>query len=218
MVSLLKKGRTKGARVAIAFQTISGMRSASNFGREQTDEIVGLIGNRFFGRIECPETAEYASKVFGEAEIIQKSTSYTSGGQSNTTTNSFNNIVTRVVLPSQFMSVPICNGHNGLAAYISISNHGCSTIFIPPGELFNGWLLPSDSTVPDFLPRDSIHQFLKPWTPEQEKAFAPKLKAPQKRTKKSKATTAKPIRRTSNNTKRNSKPIDIEQNLDDLLN
>jgi type IV secretory pathway TraG/TraD family ATPase VirD4 len=217
MVSLLKKGRTKGARVAIAFQTISGMRSSSNFGREQTDEIVGLIGNRFFGRIECPESAEYASKVFGEAEIIQKSTSYTSGGQGPTTTNSFNNIVTRVVLPSEFMSIPICNLENGLLGFVSISNHGCSRIDIPPGELFNGWLLPPDRTVPDFLPRDSIHQFLKPWTSEQESVFAPKLKASKKRTKKSNATTALPPRRKSNNTKRNAKPMDVEQNLDDLL-
>ncbi|HMP71600.1 MAG TPA: type IV secretion system DNA-binding domain-containing protein, partial [Pirellulaceae bacterium] len=175
LVSLMKKGRSKGARVAIAFQTISGLRDPSNFGQYMADEVVGQIGCRFFGRIECPETAEFASKTLGGRELIQKSNSQTYG-QHGSTTHSYQNIISRTMLPSEFLSMPACTSENGLFGIVTLRNIGCTTIHVHPVDLFEHMLVSPEPNVPDFVPRDVSHQYMPDWTPEQREQFAPARK------------------------------------------
>lgn len=201
LVPLMKKGRSKGARVAIAFQTISGLRDPSNYGQCMTDEIVGQVGCRFFGRIECPETAEFASKTIGEQEFIQRSNSFTTG-QHGSTTTSYQNIITRTVLPSEFLSMPSCSEENGLIGVVTLRNIGCTFIGIHPVDLFEHMLIPPDPDVPDFVLRDVSHQYMRDWTPEERERFAPPIK---KQTK------------TPEQGKTKKSGTKMNQNLEDLL-
>ena len=176
ITSLLKKGRSKGGRVAIAYQSTSGLRDPKLFGQHQTDDILGQIGNRFFGRIECPETAEYAARVIGDAEILQSSKSETSSQQGRSTTKNTAPVVRRAVLPSEFMSIPPCDTSNGLTGLFTTRSGNPAWDWIPPEELFD-MLIPPAADVPDFVSRDPTFQLVDPWTPDEEREFAPRLQS-----------------------------------------
>ncbi len=174
LTSLLKKGRSKSARVAIAYQSISGLRDPKLFGQHVTDDLLGQIGNRFFGRIECPETAEYAARVIGDQEIQQVSSSETRSRQGSSRTKNTAQVVRRAVLPSEFMSLDPCDATNGLTGmFTTRSAHPCWD-HLAPDELFGMVLSPAEN-VPDFVPRDPFAQLVMPWTPEDELRFAPPL-------------------------------------------
>ena len=173
--SLLKKGRSKGARVAIAFQSISGLRDPKMYGQYVTDDILGQIGNRFFGRIECPETAEFASRVVGDQEVQQVSKSHSRSLKSSSTTTNWSPVVRRAALASEFMSVPPCDTTNGLTGLFTTRSDLPTWDNISPDVLFDELLIPPAADVPDFILRDPSTQFLQPWTPEQEAVFAPDL-------------------------------------------
>ena len=174
LTSLLKKGRSKGGRVAIAFQSISGLRDAKLFGQYQTDDILGQIGNRFFGRIECPETAEHAARVIGEQEILQTSKSETKTTQGTSKTKNVNHVLRRAVLPSEFMSVTPCDFQNGLTGMFTTRSGRPAWDRISPHEL-SSMVLPPAADVPDFVPRDPFAQLVLPWTEAEEAEFAPRL-------------------------------------------
>lgn len=181
LVSLLKKGRSKGASVTIAFQSISGLRDAQMYGPYFTDEILGQIGNRFFGRLECPETAEWASKLFGDQEIDQFTVSSTSSSQGGSTTTSQQVVTRRAVLPAEFMSVPPCTKENGLTAYFMVRSLGCYQATLPGEMLFDDELEGNGRSVPEFVPRPTDAQYLRIWTDEEKQKFgavAPPKKKP----------------------------------------
>lgn len=173
--SLCKKGRSKGARVAIAFQSISGLRDPKMYGQHVTDDMLGQIGNRFFGRIECPETAEFASRVIGDQEVIQVSKSSSSSFKGSSSTTNWSPVVRRAALPSEFMSVPPCDTTNGLTGLFTTRSDLPTWDNIQPDLLFNELLIPPADDVPDFIPRDSYSQFLQPWNAEEEELFAPEI-------------------------------------------
>ncbi len=172
--SLLKKGRSKGGRVAIAYQSISGLRDPKLFGQHQTDDILGQIGNRFFGLIECPETAEYAARVIGDTEIQQMSKSETSSHQGSSTTKNTAPVVRRAVLPSEFMSIPPCDFSNGLTGLFTTRSGNPAWDWISPADLCD-MLIPPAADVDDFVPRDTNFQLVDPWTADEENEFAPEL-------------------------------------------
>lgn len=172
--SLLKKGRSKGGRVAIAFQSISGLRDPKLFGQHQTDDILGQIGNRFVGRIECPETAEYAARVIGEVEVFQVSTSDTRSSQGSSRTTNKSPVVRRALLPSELMSIPPCDASHGLTGLFTTRSSHPAWDHNPPNDLF-GMLIPPSSDVPDFVPRNSNLQLVSRWTADEERLFAPRL-------------------------------------------
>lgn len=171
LVSLLKKGRSKGASVTISFQSVSGLRDARMYGPHFTDEILGQIGNRFFGRLECPETADWVSKLFGDQEIDQITISNTSSSQGGSTTRNHQIVTRRAVLPSDFMTVTPCDKENGLTGYFLIRSLGCFQATMPGEALFNEALIPADKDVREFSPRPIEAQYLRPWTNEEKRQF-----------------------------------------------
>ncbi len=174
--SVMKKGRSKGARAALSFQTISSLRNEKVYGPYETDEILGQIANRFLGRIECAETAEWCSKLVGETEFIQRNVSYTNSKDSSTTT-SYNHVIARAILASEFMSLPVCGLQNGLVGIVTIRGLGCAFVEIIPELLFEHCLIPPDPNVPAFIPRPVDCQYLDPWTDEDIEVFAVPKKA-----------------------------------------
>ena len=174
LVSLCKKGRSKGACVVLAFQSIAGLREKNSYGPEMTAEIMGQIGNRFIGKLECAETAEWAAKLVGEEEIRQMTVNRTYGKESSTSYNE--QFLTRsTVLPSEFLSLSPCNFENGLTAwYLCRNQRGVFSAHLPGHELFGMDLMPKVEDIPAFLPRPPECQFLRPWTAEEEARFAPR--------------------------------------------
>lgn len=76
--SLLTKGRSKGACVVIGFQDIEGLRES--FGTGTANEIVGMCANKAILRLDSAETAEWASKLFGDYEAIEQDIGMQEGG------------------------------------------------------------------------------------------------------------------------------------------
>jgi len=61
---LLTLGRSKGARVAIGFQDLSGLHAA--FGEKEARELIANCGNKALLHAGSPETTQWASTVFSE--------------------------------------------------------------------------------------------------------------------------------------------------------
>ena len=162
IVPLMKKGRSKGGSVMVCLQSFAGLRDEKLYGPHFAEELLAQIGNRFYGRLECPETAEAASRLFGDQDIDQYTTSHTSGKHSSTTTN--HQIVTRrTVLPSEFLNTERCSKSNGLAGYYRTQFYGCSEGTLDGEDVFDNLLLPPDPSVPDFIPRSMKSQLLRGW-------------------------------------------------------
>jgi type IV secretory pathway TraG/TraD family ATPase VirD4 len=188
LVSLAKKGRSKGACVALAFQSIAGLRDSRLYGRQLTAEILGQIGHRCIGRLECPETAEWASQLFGDQEIRQVTVNKTFA-KDNSTTHNEQFVTRRAILPSEFMSLIPCDDINGLTAYYLSRVTGAFWATLPGDELFDKDLR-SKAEVADFEPRSVDAQYLPPWTGQRRQQMAPPLrpeKATKRRVRKNKA-------------------------------
>lgn len=171
LVSLLKKGRSKGACVVLALQSIAGLRDAKLYGPHFTAEILGQIGHKFFGRLECPETAEWASRLFGDQEINQYTTSHTSSRQGSSTTRNHSIVTQKAVLPAEFMDLAPCTRADGLTGYFMSRGSGCYCINLPANVLFDEALIPPDRNVPEFVERPIEAQYLRPWTDEEAARF-----------------------------------------------
>jgi type IV secretory pathway TraG/TraD family ATPase VirD4 len=173
LVSLAKKGRSKGACVCLAFQSIAGLRHPQLYGPELTAEILGQVGHRCFGRLECPETAEWASQLFGDQEIRQVTVSQSQGPSGSSTSHNEQFVTRRALLASEFMSLPPCERLRGLAAYYLSRSHGAFSATLDGRELFEEDLLPKADDVPEYVPRAIDAQYLTPWNAKQRKLFAP---------------------------------------------
>ncbi|HZZ26713.1 MAG TPA: type IV secretion system DNA-binding domain-containing protein [Pirellulales bacterium] len=171
LVSLMKKGRSKGGCVAMAMQSISALRDQSNYGQYFASEILGQIANRWIGRLECVDTAEFLSRLIGDQERTVVHESFTSGKNGNSTTTSKHLETRRLVMPSELMSIDECNYENGISGYHVMRSIGTFKANIPSDQLFDELLIPRDASVPDFVPRPSEAQFLRPWTKDDTRRF-----------------------------------------------
>ncbi len=179
LVSLLKKGRSKGACVVLAFQSVSGLRDQHLYGNHLTDELLGQIGNRFFGRLECPVTAEWASQVIGDQDALSRTYNRTNSSQGTSEGITKQWQRRRAVLPSEFMNISPCTLHNGLSGYYLVRSIGAFHSHLSGTDLFTSQLIPP-ADMPEFLPRPGKTQFLQPWTPEQAAKFRLLRRSPDK--------------------------------------
>ncbi|MHB8863462.1 MAG: type IV secretory system conjugative DNA transfer family protein [Pirellulaceae bacterium] len=170
LVALLKKSRSKGGCVAVSFQSISGLRSAEKYGHEFTDEILGQVGNRFFGRLECPTTAEWASKLIGDQEVegFTRSTSSGPNGSGSSLTRQVQ--MRRAVLPAELMMIEPCGIDTGLSAFFLTRSAGAFFAKLDAQRIFSSRLLPP-ADQPDFDPRPIQTQFLHIWTAQEASRF-----------------------------------------------
>ena len=74
---LMRLGRSKGARFIISFQNIPGLKA--RLSDVIVDEITGLIGNLSVLHVDCPTTAEWASRRIGDAEVLAELTNTSEG-------------------------------------------------------------------------------------------------------------------------------------------
>jgi len=180
LVSLAKKGRSKGGCLAVAFQSVAGLRDPQMYGPYFTEEILAQFGHRSVGRVECAASAEWASLLVGDQEIEQVNYSKTTSSQGTSKTESRQTVTRRAMLPSQIMSFKPCNAVNGLTALYSVPSIGVFEDTIDGRELFDDLLLPP-AEIPAFVPREVDCQYLRPWPTQRERYFGipePKAKSP----------------------------------------
>lgn len=178
LLDLTTNGRSKGSCVFAGTQSIDGLKDPELYGNFRED-ILAQFGTKFIGRLESPESADWASRLVGDHQVRQvthsETTSSSHGETSfNDTTSSTTASVLvdrRAILPSQFMSFPPCNYANGLTGLFFVPSIGVFPDIIPGHVLFDDLLLPSDPTVEDFIPRPEECQRLRPWTPQRAAEF-----------------------------------------------
>lgn len=71
---LMTKGRSKGACVVLGFQDIDGLRDV--YGEEVANEIVAQCNNIAVLRLNSPETAQWASELFGRRKLLSGNKGY----------------------------------------------------------------------------------------------------------------------------------------------
>lgn len=170
LVSLMKMGRSAGACCCVGFQSVSGLRDKEKYGREFADELLGQVGSRFIGRLECPETAEWASKLIGDQEVESISRSRTFTLDSSSSSETVQSQTRRAVLPGEFLTIPPCSAEDGLSGYFMTRSAGTHFATLDADRIFRIRLYPR-SDEPDFVPRPPSDQLLHHWTPEEAARF-----------------------------------------------
>lgn len=119
---LLLRGRSKGVAVALGFQDIQGMFAA--YGEHEGAEIVGAAQNLVMLHINpaAPETAEWASSVFGSRRDKAQSISTTVGIDSGSQGDSTHIELVPNVLPIEFIQLRMPDAENGLKFYAFTPN------------------------------------------------------------------------------------------------
>jgi len=170
--SLLTKGRSKGVCVVLGFQDIEGLREV--YGSKVANEIIGQCANKAILRLESPETAQWASSLFGVNESIVTTRSQSIGsGTSNgrggegafastnqSTSQSF--VKAENVLPSEFMNIAPTTRKTGLTGYYQSPYVGAYSVTLTPEWLTQSLRTPNP-TVENFLPRPETSHYLRPW-------------------------------------------------------
>lgn len=253
---LMTRGASKGACVVLGFQDIEGMHDA--FGKERANEFIGQCANKAILKLNSPETAKWASELFGKYEFVEEEegttegkgttkgttvteghtkgetvsqgtstgtsiTQSTSSGWSSSANNAPGAVSTQngrqggnqvsegiteqktdstakqistqtstaeaiseaenwsktinrkrmekdAILPSQFTTLPVTNPRNGLHGYYIVPSVGAFRSVLQGVEIKNS-LIPSDSQMPNYCPRDASEQYLQPWTPAERKSL-----------------------------------------------
>ena len=181
--SFSKLARSKGGRLILTFQSLAGLQNTRLFGREGTEDMLSNFGNRFIGRVEDPTTAKWLSDYIGEQDVeqISRTSSFGKGASSSETRSRQNQ---RTLLPSEFMSIPHAGRQSGITGLFKLRSTVAYWDHIDGTKLFDDLLLPKAEAVSGFIERESEDQYLMPWSPEQERLFAPELGQSLKKDKK----------------------------------
>jgi hypothetical protein len=176
LVSLMKKGRSKGASCVLSFQSIEGLRDNDLYGAEGAAEVTGQIANRWIGRLECVETARWASSLFGEIEEEEETVSESTGAGGNSRSVNHHRAMRKLVLESELMDIEACNRETGLSGYYIVRSHGAYFDKIEGSELWGAALKSPRKDVPEFIERPAATKLLKPWSAKEDFRFCVPLR------------------------------------------
>ena len=169
--ALMTKGRSKGAAVLLGFQDINGLHEV--YGREAANELVGQCNTKALLRLNSPETARWASQLFGASEFLESRRSHSrsrnfrelgwqQGGSSG---ESISNAIAKreLVLDSEFLDLPETSFDNGVTGFFLNPLTGAFKHHLPPDWL-RQHLRPPDPATPNLIRRPDAHQYLRPWS------------------------------------------------------
>ncbi len=160
LTSLLTKGRSKGACCVLGFQDVEGLRDA--YGVHLANELMGMCSNKAILRLESSETADWASKLFGETERIELRDSMSSDGsfRRSSRTKSEQRVKSDSVMKSEFLSIPATTMETGLTGYYLSPTLGAyrneTSLLAVLGDV-------GEPTEPNFIERSSDEQWLTDW-------------------------------------------------------
>lgn len=107
--SLLTRGRRFGASAFVAIQSVSQLYEC--YGRDVANTLLSNLGTQVILRLPDAETAEWASRTFGDEQIREEHISTSTNHQfENSTSNSYQIRQQRVVLPSEIQQLPDLTG------------------------------------------------------------------------------------------------------------
>jgi hypothetical protein len=169
--SLAREGRVRGVALVLGTQEKEGLDQ--EYGEKTASEVVGLCSNLGFLRLSSPKTAEMCSATIGDSEIAEDKNSTTRGPSGDSSTESREITVRRVVLPSQLLNFPaveVVGGIPGwfLSPYVSEPGHLGEVEavawrgFISLDHLRAAIARP-DPSVPNFIKRPAHEMKLRPW-------------------------------------------------------
>ena len=175
----MTKGRSKGACVVLGFQDINGLRDV--YGRHVADELVGQASSKAILRLNTPETAQWASGLFGSREMLESAFGQSRGRNfrdlgfqaGSTSGESVSHAITKreVVLDSEFLDLPETTPKTGLTGFFLTPATGGFRDHIP-GDWLAQHLVPPRSDVTNVLPRPEADQHLRPWGPKDTTLLA----------------------------------------------
>ncbi len=182
-VELATEGRSKGAAMIFGFQDINGARAV--YTKEVTEEIIGQCSNVVILRLQSPETAEWASNLFGKNEAFETeiSVAESKGGSSGQTSSTnwgdqYSQTTRRqerqAVLTSQFLNLPLTSRDTGLTGYFySPFGHfnGIVRHYTINGNDLFASLAKKKQEIHGVVRRPGEEQYLPAWTLEDFKKF-----------------------------------------------
>lgn len=74
---LMSEGRSKGVCVVLGFQALEGLHDA--FGKDKANDFLAQVTHKLILRVNSPDTAEWASKLFGKCEFLEDETGESKG-------------------------------------------------------------------------------------------------------------------------------------------
>lgn len=182
--SILNKGRSKGACVVLGCQDVEGVRAV--YGAEEANELLGQCSHVVVLHLMNPETARWASELFGEVDVaVPGRSEQIGGGHSEGTSESIERKT--VVSTYELLTMPKISEKQGLSGYLkspvldqstspdimalSLQERICSWKNAE-GDVFS-WenavkpYYPQDTDAASFEPRDPAHQYLTPWSEDE---------------------------------------------------
>lgn len=110
ITQLLTAGRSKGLIIEIGVQELAGIENI--YGRNASRTIMNNCGTKMILPVGDPDTADYFSKLAGEQEYWQASTSYAIGKEKTGGENHSRQVQRRsVILPSDIMRLAVGEGY-----------------------------------------------------------------------------------------------------------
>lgn len=118
--ALLERGRSKGVRVVLAYQSYSQLIDV--YGRETTQTIESLCGTSIFFRSPAGETADHISELIGETEdeVPTPTTQHTQDGRGSVS-HAMQRRTEPLVRPEEISSLPQPAAEGGVPGYLVVS-------------------------------------------------------------------------------------------------
>lgn len=166
LVDLATQGRSKGVCLFVAFQSIQSLNQF--YGSDGVETVLGQFGLKNFLLLSDVPTAEWCSKLIGEAEITRANISYDwledggilGHGKKNAFTTQTQ--THRIVMPSELTSMPPINIKNniGMTGYYLGSELYKHTYSV---QELKKLFISKDPSQPDFIPILPDWEILEPW-------------------------------------------------------
>lgn len=154
--TLLTMGRSKGVRVMLGFQDVSGLKAT--FGADEAEEILAICDNKAILHLGSPESAKWASDLFAETlQEVESRTITHNQHQSRT----FKEELVREALPIQFYKLRLAQNSGG----------AIEGFFHSPGLMYRRKMPPHvvDEAMPP-APIEQHRQFIERSPDDQEPA------------------------------------------------
>ena len=159
--TLMNLSRSKGARVVLGVQDKHGLSAV--YGKDEALELLSAASNLGVLSLGCPETAEWASKYFGEYEAREPEVSESFSRDRkrdevwywpdrSSTTVRYQKKSMKAVLPQQLMRLPLATPRGGICGVFASDVIGIWSTNILPEEVVKH--TSEKANVPAFVPRE----------------------------------------------------------------
>jgi len=168
--NLLNRGRSKGASVLIALQTIEGLIDV--YQSHRAEDILSACAHKTILRLGDPKSAAWAEEYFGKIRRTEQTHSESWSSQGHSESVQYDTKERSVFLASYFMDLPFTGPGRPYKAVNDVPWLGSTIITERWFDDLNAWRLLPPEGVEAFQPRlDPLEQTLLEWSPDEESLF-----------------------------------------------